>query len=195
MGLGEIYGITNCSCRLCELLSMVLHTLWVMLSTSSNSWNVEHTALFFHSISDQRSAADYHIYTKPSSKRSKIANGHCAYMSVRRIMHAAVGFFLIIIQSPNKKGGRFFCAGVTTRSENSAVSRLLLPKEKKKEKRKELLWSMNRWRRRIFSSLLLTISSIFISYADDSQFFFRLSSFSLVGFFTPTNPVRLSLDK
>ena len=54
---------------------------------------------------------------------------------------------------------------------------------------------MNRWRRRIFSSLLLTISSIFISYADDSQFFFRLSSFSLVGFFTPTNPVRLSLDK
>lgn len=133
MGLGEIWHHKL-------LMSFVRASIYGSTHFVSDALNIvkflkRRTYRSFLPISDQRSAADYHIYTKPSSKRSKIANGHCAYMSVRRIMHAAVGFFLIIIQSPNKKGGRFFCAGVTTRSENSAASRLLLPMKRKKKKK------------------------------------------------------------
>jgi hypothetical protein len=67
-----------------------------------------------------------------------------------------------------------------------------LKKKKKYKKEKEDSLIDEQMETKDFS-LLLTISSIFISYADDSQFLFSsVSALSLVGFFTPTNPASLS---
>lgn len=130
----------------------------------------------FLPIPAQWSAADYRIRTPPP-QRVKIRQRSlhkCQQGSCKQLWKV----FLIpssYYYSVTKE--KILRAGVTTRNEKLTKARLHLIRKKWKKKKK-LLWSMNRWRRRIFQ-LLLTISSIFISYADDSQFFFRLSSFSL----------------